>query len=497
MLDANKMTGAGNLPLAYPGAHPESAVVYAVPHSDVKPGSARCTHLTGLARAIPRTYGGTRVGGACEHARHLMVPASAGPRTRPRGRARRLLHAGRWLALVASLGGTGALGQSERLLEATRLQRASALEMAQAELAACARKGCTQAPQLSLLVGSLLLSRGEPREALAQLRRHPPPPPLLAPYRSFAIGQALFYIRDFRGAAQAFQEATTAPGAVSNRAVARAGESLLRAGEPGQALPLIERALGALGGPELLAARSEARAALGDLLGAQADLHTLMVRYPRSQAALDADAELRGSSAPAVALTLDERMQRTRVFLDAGDSRMALAELERSEANGLVSDAPAQAQVALLRAQALFALNKVSEAEKALVVASEGPPATAAEAMLVRARRLLKLDEHAQAVERLQEIRSGSPASRPRRRRTTSSAGSRSRTGSCRRRPMRWRASSGSTPSRGAGTRPAGSGRWRRSAPATGASRTARSASSRSAIRGAGWFPRRSTGASG
>ncbi len=314
---------------------------------------------------------------------------------------------------MVGLGDVGAHAQSERLLEATRLQRTSALELAQAELAACARKGCPQAPQLSLLAGSLLLSRGEPREALAQLRKHPAPP-LLGPYRSFDIGQALFYMRDFRAAAQAFSEATTAPGAVANRAVARAGEALLRAGEPGQALPLLERALGALGGPELLADRSEARAALGDLLGAQADLHTLMVRYPRSQAAMDADAELRGSSAPAVALTLDERMQRTRVFLDAGDAKTALTELDRSEANGLVREPAAQAQVALLRAQALFSLNKVSEAEKALEVASEGPPETAAEAMLVRARRLLKLDEHAQAVERLQEISKrfvGQPAS--------------------------------------------------------------------------------------
>ena len=314
---------------------------------------------------------------------------------------------------MVSLGDVGAHAQSERLLEATRLQRTSALELAQAELAACARKGCSQAPQLSLLAGSLLLSRGEPREALAQLRKHPAPP-LLAPYRSFDIGQALFYMRDFRAAAQAFSEATTAPGAVANRAVARAGEALLRAGEPGQALPLLERALGALGGPELLADRAEARAALGDLLGAQTDLHTLMVRYPRSQAAMDADAELRGSSAPAVALTLDERMQRTRVFLDAGDAKMALAELDRSEANGLVRDPAAQAQVALLKAQALFSLNRVSEAEKALEVASKGPPETAAEAMLVRARRLLKLDEHAQAVERLQEISkrfAGEPAS--------------------------------------------------------------------------------------
>jgi soluble lytic murein transglycosylase len=285
--------------------------------------------------------------------------------------------------------------------------------MAQGELVACARKGCAQAPQLSLLVGSLLLSRGEPREALAQLRRHPAPA-LLAPYRSFDIGQALFYTRDFRAAAQAFAEAGTAPGVVANRAIARAGESLLRAGEPGQALPLLERAVGALGGPELLSARSEARAALGDLLGAQADLHTLMVRYPRSQAALDADAELRGSSAPAVALTLDERLQRTRVFLDAGDAKLALAELDRSEANRLVGDAAGHAQVALLRAQAFFALNRVQDAEEALGIAAGGPPATAAEAMLVGARRLLKLDEHARAIERLQEISkrfAGEPAS--------------------------------------------------------------------------------------
>ena len=388
-------------------------MVYAVPHSDVKPGSAQRTHLLDDRTRNPAKPRGTRVGGACEHAHHLMSPASRGPRTRPRGRARRLLHAGRCLGVFVALACTAAQGQTERLLEATRLQRSAALEMAQAELAACTRKGCAQAPQLSLLVGSLQLSRGEPREALAQLRRHPAPP-LLGPYRSFAIGQALFYTRDFRGAAQAFQDATTAPGVVANRAVARAGEALLRAGEPGQALPLLERALGALGGPELLSDRAEARAALGDLAGAQADLHTLMVRYPRSQAAIDADAELRGSSAPAVALTLDERLQRTRVFLEAGDAKVALAELDRSETNGLVRDPGSRADVALLRAQAFFALNRVQDAEEALAVAAAGPPATAAEAMLVRARRLLKLDEHARAMERLQEISkkfAGEPAS--------------------------------------------------------------------------------------
>ena len=235
-----------------------------------------------------------------------MVPASAGPRTRPVPRAFRLPRAVPGLLLLAGLAGPAAQGQSERLLEATRLQRASALELAQAELATCTRQGCAHGPQLSLLVGSLLISRGEARDALVQLRKHPAPP-LLAPYRSYAIGQALFNTHDFRGAAAAFTEASTGQGVVGSRAAARAGEALLRVGEPGQALPLLERALNGLGGPELLSARAEARAALGDTVGAQSDIHTLLVRYPRAQAALDADAQLRGSSAPAVALTLDER----------------------------------------------------------------------------------------------------------------------------------------------------------------------------------------------
>jgi soluble lytic murein transglycosylase len=350
---------------------------------------------------------------ACEHHNPSMPLASAGPRTRPVARARRLRRAAPGLALLALLVHMPARGQSERLLEATRLQRASALELAQAELVACAKKGCAQAPQLSLLIGSLLLSRGEPQQALVQLRRYPAPP-LLAPYRSFDLGEALFYTRDYRAAAQAFLEAAAAPGAISSRATARAGEAFLHAGEPGQALPLLEKGIAVLGGPELLAARAEAREALGDAAGAQADLHALLVRYPRAQAALDADAQLRGSSAPAVALNLDERLQRTRVFLDAGDAKQTLAELERSEGNGLVTDGTARAQVALLRAQALYALNRPDEAEKALVIAAQGPPATVAEAMLVRARRLLRLNDHAQAVQRLQDISkrfAGEPAS--------------------------------------------------------------------------------------
>ena len=296
-----------------------------------------------------------------------------------------------------------AAGQSERLLEATRLQDPGALELAQSELAACVKRSCQDAGRLSLLVGQLLLSRGEPAQALAALRRFPAPPPL-APYRDFALGEALFYLRDYRGAAARFIEAAAAPGAVAGRAEARAGEALLLAREPGEALPMLEKGLAQVGGPELIASRAEARAQLGDLPGAQADLHTLLVRYPRSPVALEVDAQLRGSSAPAVALTLEERLGRARAFLDAGDARQALSEVERIDSNGLARDAAGKTQLALFRAQALYPLARAEEGDAALEVAAQGPPATASEALLVRARRLLRLNDNAGALQRFQEV---------------------------------------------------------------------------------------------
>ena len=302
-----------------------------------------------------------------------------------------------------------ASAQSDKLLEATRLQRPGALELAQAELAACVKRSCPDAGRLSLLLGELLLSRGEAAQALAALRRFPAPAPLV-PYRDFALGEALFYLRDYRGAATHFIDAAMAPGAVAGRAAARAGEALLHAREPGQALPLLERGLSSVGGPELVGARAEARAQLGDLAGAQADLHTLLVRYPRSPVALEVDTQLRGSSAPAVALTLEERLGRAKSFLDAGDPRQALSEVERIDSNGLARDAAGKAQLALFRAQALYPLGRAEEGDAALEVAAQGPSATASEALLVRARRLLRLNDNAGALLKFQEVSRKYPA---------------------------------------------------------------------------------------
>ncbi len=301
------------------------------------------------------------------------------------------------------LGPDLASAQSDKLLEATRLQRPGALELTQAELATCVKRSCPDTGRLSLLLGELWLSRGEAAQALAALRRFPAPAPL-APYRDFALGEALFYLRDYRGAAAHFLDASTAPGAIAGRAEARAGEALLLAHEPGQALPLLEKGLAQVGGPELVLARAEARAQLGDLPGAQGDLHTLLVRYPRSPAALEVDAQLRGSSAPAVALTLEERLGRAKAFLDAGDARQALAEVERIDANGLARDAAGKAQLALFRAQALYPLGRAEEGDAALEVAAQGPSATASEALLVRARRLLRLNDNAGALLKFQEV---------------------------------------------------------------------------------------------
>src|SRR5262249_24299348 len=261
------------------GPYPESAVVYAVPHSDVKPGSARWTHLAPrLARrfANPRERQGSAGRASMQflHADRFPwspdAPVWACPPA-PSSRAvagplgdrgwsggpGAVRAAARGHAAPASLGagdgpgGAGGLHQEGVCPGATAL----AARGVPAPLAGRAQGGACPAPAAPCAT---------PPRALPELRHRGGP--LL--YPRFQGGRLCQY-RDFRGAGQAFEGATRAAGAVANRAIGRGGEALVRAGEAGQAIPVVERALGALGGPELVSARSEARAALGDLVGAQ------------------------------------------------------------------------------------------------------------------------------------------------------------------------------------------------------------------------------------
>ncbi|RKH17663.1 lytic transglycosylase [Corallococcus sp. CA047B] len=301
-----------------------------------------------------------------------------------------------WTGWVAGWVTGVALGQSPATLEAVRLHRPDAAALAQAELTACEAKKCPDAGRLGLLAGTLVLSDGDAALARDLLARHPAPPPLEA-FQAFYLGQARFYAGDPNGAAGDFERALEkASPALAVRARARLGEALLEAHRPKDAAPVLESAAAAQPTPELLFQRALTRTATGNAAGLRADLKAVALRFPTHPYAEEALEKL-AALKPAVKLTLPEHLQRAKGFLSAGAATRAQEELETAEKRSLVKGAPAQAQVALLRAQVLFARGKPEEAEKALAVARKGPPAIAAEAALVVARRALRSDDNAKA----------------------------------------------------------------------------------------------------
>lgn len=301
-----------------------------------------------------------------------------------------------WTGWVAGWVTGVALGQSPATLEAVRLHRPDAAALARAELSACEAAKCPDAGRLGLLAGTLVLSDGDAALARDLLARHAAPPPLEA-FHAFYLGQARFYAGDPDGAAKDFEKALEkASPALAVRARARLGEALLEAHRPKDAAPVLESAAAAQPTAELLFQRATTRAATGNAAGLRADLKTVALRFPTHPYA-DEALERLAALKPAVKLTLPEHLQRARGFLSDGAPGRAQEELETAEKRSLVKGAPAQAQVALLRAQVLFARGKPEEAEKALAVARKGPPAIAAEAALVVARRALRADDNVKA----------------------------------------------------------------------------------------------------
>ncbi|TSC20373.1 lytic transglycosylase domain-containing protein [Corallococcus sp. Z5C101001] len=301
-----------------------------------------------------------------------------------------------WTGWVAGWVTGVALGQSPTTLEAVRLHRPDAAALVQAELSACEAAKCPDAGRLGLLAGTLVLSDGDAPLARDLLTRHAAPPPLEA-FQAFYLGQARFYAGDPDGAAKDFERSLEkASPALAVRARARLGESLLDAHRPKDAAPVLESAAAAQPTAELLFQRAATREATHNTAGAKADLKAVALRFPTHPYADEALEKL-AALKPAVKLTLPEHLQRARGFLSDGAPVRAEEELATAEKRALVKGAPAQAQVALLRAQVFFARGKREEAEKALAVARKGPPAIAAEAALVVARRALRSDDNDKA----------------------------------------------------------------------------------------------------
>ncbi|WP_257460209.1 lytic transglycosylase domain-containing protein [Archangium lipolyticum] len=315
----------------------------------------------------------------------------------------------RWTGLLTVLVGTGgAWAQSPETLESVRLHRSDARELARKDLEACVAKKCPDAGRIALLAGTLALAEGDVAEARTLLTGATVAEPL-QPYLAYYQGQAQFYAGDPAAAAVAFARAAPkASPALAPRVQARLGEALLAAGKAKEAAQALEAAATEDPSAELLFQRAQARLAVGNATGERADLKAVALRYPAHPYADEALAKLEALKPP-LKLTLAEYLQRSRGLLDAGEAKRALEELEKAEAQKLVRAKQDKAQVALVRAQALYATGKKDEAEQALAVARQGPTSVAAEAAYFTARRALKTDDNLKARELMAAVEKGWP----------------------------------------------------------------------------------------
>jgi soluble lytic murein transglycosylase len=297
-----------------------------------------------------------------------------------------------------------ARAQSAPTLEAVRVHRVDALKLAQGDLASCSSKACARLPQLSLLVGYLLLADGRAADALQQLSSIDAPADLKA-FHAYYLAEAHFYAHDKPAAAAGFARAAEASeGWFQRRARARQGESLLAAGFPSDSLKLLETAASEANSPELYYERAIARAQTGDLQGARSDFKLIAVRFPvHPCAALVLN---QGSALPGgmIRFTLDEHLARAHGFVEAGETTRALEELAQADREKLVVGTVAQSRVALVRAPILFALGREKEAEAQLKITSRGEPRIASEGMLIAARRALRSNQNEVARRAMVEI---------------------------------------------------------------------------------------------
>ncbi len=306
---------------------------------------------------------------------------------------------------------TSSFAQSAATLEAVRLHKPGALDLARAELKACLAsppttasndpdagatepaepaRGCERLAHLSLLNGYLLLSDGLPAEAARQILSQPPPERLEAVYYLY-LGGSLFYAGEKLAAAQAYEKGLqTAPRHLAPRLKARRAEALLAAGDAAQAAPILERSAPELASPELYWQRASARRLTGNLNGETADLKLLAVRHPAHPYGIEAFDRLVAGNAWKP--SFEERLARARGLIDAGEPKAAVAELDAAQTHGLIKGASARARASLVRAQALYAAGDEKAAEQAVGDAMKGQNAIASEALMLKARRTLRAD---------------------------------------------------------------------------------------------------------
>ncbi len=300
----------------------------------------------------------------------------------------------RYPALLAVGLSTAAAGQSPAALEAVRLRRTNALTLVKAELDACrGPSACPRLRELSLLGGVLALSEGDPSQARTTLAQTPPPPGLDA-FHAYYLAQSDFYTRAYAQAAQGFQRAQKgSPPWLVRDAQAREAEAYLAAQQPAKAGPLLEAVLKERPTPELYFQRAAARRDLKNRDGQVADLRAIAIQYPAHAYATLALAQLTLLKPEALKFTFEERLTRARGLLES-DPEASLTELALAETEKLARTPPSRARLALQRAQAFYAKGLPAEAGAQVDLARQGPASIAAEATMLRAKALLRANDH-------------------------------------------------------------------------------------------------------
>jgi soluble lytic murein transglycosylase len=284
----------------------------------------------------------------------------------------------------------GALAQSAELLDAVRVHQPQVAQKAREALLACVAPKCRDGDRLALLTAQLELSDGDPAAAVKVLTPHRPPKGLEAFY-GWYLGEAQAYAGQRSAALKTLRGARKgAPAWLDRKLELRVAELQLDLGQAAKARPVLEAAAAADPSPELLLDRALCRRATKDVAGANADLRTLLLKYPTHPHSAFALTTLE-AQAP-VTWTPEEELARAQSMLSHGDAAAALALSAHISLESLAQ------RVALLRGQALLARGKDSEALVELELAAHGASAAvAAEAMMTQARRLMRLGKNEEA----------------------------------------------------------------------------------------------------
>lgn len=228
----------------------------------------------------------------------------------------------------------------------------------------------------------------------------------LSPWCAFFRGDALFWAGDFALAAQSFAAARALDpdGPAGERALSREAQARFEARELEAATGLLEEALRARPGPELLLLLADAFEARGERAKAVVHWRRVYVDFPDHPAARAAGLKLKRCARASAALSAGDHLARASRLLAVGLGKKALASAHRALFSAPDEIGRQRAQLAIAKARA--ALKDVAEAERIALGVWSGPapPSLQVEAGLLLGRLALSRGAAEEAAARLSAI---------------------------------------------------------------------------------------------